>query len=117
METNLISVPQLTEDGCTCLLEKCKAIVTCSNTTITSERNEKTGMWTIPINKNETENIDCKEKSTVSTNKNTNNETELKNLKHTGITKSEKERERKNVTEAHMTGERNYYNWQTKLQM
>ena len=87
MKANLISVPQLSDDGCTCQLHKMKAIVTCSDTTVISDRNVETRLWTIPIeSKNEKENTKGDVNPIVPTNKIATLMTELKNSKQTGIT-------------------------------
>ena len=53
MKNNLISIPQLVNDDCTCQLQKIKPIVQCGDTTSICDREHKTGLWAILIEKNE----------------------------------------------------------------
>ena len=86
---NLISVPQLSDDGCICQLHKTKAIVTCGDTTVISDRDEETGLWTIPIEmKNEKENTKGDADLIVPMNKITTTITELENSKQTRMNKT-----------------------------
>ena len=79
MNTNSISVPQLAKNGCTCQLQQSKAIVTCGDTTVISDRDMETGLRNIPIEL-ENENTNNNTKSIVPKN-------EIPNPSHAVLTK------------------------------
>ena len=81
MKTNLISVPQLSDNGCVCQLHGTKVIATCGDTTVISNRDEETGLWTIPI---ETKNENA---TTI---------TELENSNQTGMNKKRIRKKKRN---------------------
>ena len=47
IDNNLISIKQLCDDNCTCLLQNTKALTQCGDTTLICNRNGQ--MWDIPI--------------------------------------------------------------------
>ena len=50
IDNNLISIKQLCDDDCTCLLQKTKAIIQCGDTCLICNRNDQ--MWDILIGEN-----------------------------------------------------------------
>ena len=82
IDDNLISIKQLCDDDCTCLLQKTKAIIQCGDTTLICNRNGQ--LWDIPICGNK--NKKGVEKSITQTIK---SDTGLANYANTGLTQQQ----------------------------